>query len=61
MIYAASWAMRMLVEELLSTGTTACLLDRMIAFNEFNRPVDLDEIRSAEAKFYKDIMKSQTP
>ena len=37
------------------------LLDRMITFNEFNRLVDLDEIRSAEAKFYKDIMKSQTP
>ncbi len=55
MVYAASWAMRSLAKELSETGTTAGFLDRMITFNDFNSLVGLEEIRSMEAVFYKDM------
>lgn len=58
MVYAASWAMRSLAKELFDTGTTEGFLDRMISFNDFNKLVGLDQIRSREARFYKDIANS---
>ncbi len=54
MVYAASWAMRMLAGELHASGTTDGFRDRMITFDDFNRLVGLDEIRAKEAKYNVD-------
>ncbi len=53
-LYAASWAMRAVMEDLYRTGSTAGFMNRMITFDQFNELVGLDRIRTAEALYYKD-------
>lgn len=55
-LYAAAWAVRQVMEELKRSGTTRGSLDRMISFAEFNRLVGLQQIRDAEATYYKDLL-----
>jgi methylisocitrate lyase len=59
-LYAAAWAVRRVMEELRTAGTTRGCLDRMISFAEFNRLVELEKIRSAEAIYYSDLLAKQS-
>ncbi|MFH1123313.1 MAG: oxaloacetate decarboxylase [Pseudomonadota bacterium] len=56
-LYAASWAVRRVMEELISKGTTKDLVGQMIPFSEFNQLIGLNEIREKEASYYKDLLK----
>lgn len=50
-LYMATQAVREAMAELKKTGTTAGLIDRMLAFHEFNELVGLKEFRALEAKY----------
>lgn len=50
--YAIAKTARDVLAHLLRNGTTAGLEDRMIAFEEFNRLVGLEEIRAGERRYY---------
>jgi 2,3-dimethylmalate lyase len=51
-LYAAAWAVKVLLEELKEEGTTRVSAERMIAFSDFNRFIGLSEIREKEAHYY---------
>ncbi len=51
-LYAAAWAVRKLMEELMDRGTTRLFIDRMITFNNFNDLMGLDEVREKELYYY---------
>jgi 2-methylisocitrate lyase-like PEP mutase family enzyme len=50
-LYMATQAMREAVKELKDTGTTAGLVDRMLAFHEFNDLVGLKDFQALERKY----------
>ena len=52
-LYAASWAVRRLMEELMDHGTTKGSMDKMITFNDFNELVGLPLLREKELYFYQ--------
>lgn len=51
-LYAASWAVKRLMEELMDHGTTKGSIDKMIPFNEFNELVGLSTLREKEQSYY---------
>jgi carboxyvinyl-carboxyphosphonate phosphorylmutase len=59
-LYAAAWAVRSVMEELMTTGTTKGFMDRMITFSDFNQLIGLDEIREKESHYYKELF-AQNP
>lgn len=52
-LFAAAYAVRGVLEELMKTGTTAGYRDRMYSFDDFNRLVGLDDLREKESSFFK--------
>jgi methylisocitrate lyase len=52
-VYAAAWAVRQVMDELKTSGTTKGYLDRMVSFEEFNHLVGLQQIREAESIYYQ--------
>jgi carboxyvinyl-carboxyphosphonate phosphorylmutase len=56
-LYAAAWAVRQVMEELISKGTTAGYMNKMFTFNEFNHMIGLSEILEKEKYYYSDILK----
>ena len=50
-LYVTAKAVWGLMHELKEKGTTAGMLDRMIAFEEFNKLIGLPEIRQIEARY----------
>ena len=54
-LYAAAWAVRSVMEELMTTGTTKGFMDRMITFSDFNQLIGLDEVRKKESHYYKEL------
>jgi carboxyvinyl-carboxyphosphonate phosphorylmutase len=50
-LYAAARAVRDVLAELKAEGTTECVIDRMIAFEEFNRLVGLPEYQELESRY----------
>lgn len=54
-LYAASWAVKKVVEELSNRGTTRDLLDKMITFHDFNELMGLAKVRESEL-FYKNSL-----
>jgi 2,3-dimethylmalate lyase len=56
-LYAMAWAVRWVMRELSSTGTTKGCFERMTLFNEFNQLVGLQEIRDMEAHYYHDLLR----
>jgi len=55
-LFAAAYAVKGVLEELIKTGTTAGYRDRMYSFDDFNRLVGLDYLREKESSFYKKAM-----
>jgi methylisocitrate lyase len=55
-IYATAFTVRRLMEELYRTGTTRGYLEHMIAFDDFNRLIGLENVRETEALYYKDLI-----
>lgn len=55
-VYAAAAAVRRVMTELFSHGTTAGCMDEMIVFEQFNNLVGLEQVRAREAGYYKDII-----
>lgn len=51
--FITAQAMKMLMEEIKSSGTTKKLLNQMISFGEFNDLIGLNEIQELEAKFVR--------
>ena len=51
--YTVTLAVTRLMEQLKATGTTAGMLDQMIAFSEFNELIGLPQIRETEAVYVK--------
>ena len=56
-LYAAAWAVRQVMEELVSEGTTAGYMDKMLTFNEFNQMIGLGEYLEKEKYYYSDLLK----
>lgn len=54
-VYAAAWAVRMVMEELAARGTTTGTRDKMITFNDFNQLVGLEDVRANERRYYKEL------
>jgi methylisocitrate lyase len=50
-LYAAAWAVRHVMEELMTSGSTAGCMDKMITFEDFNQLLGLDKIREKENFF----------
>ncbi|QDR82481.1 isocitrate lyase/PEP mutase family protein [Sporomusa termitida] len=51
--YTMTLAITRLMENLKATGTTAGMLDQMVAFTEFNELIGLPQIRATEAAYVK--------
>ncbi len=51
-LYAAAWAVKGVLEELMDKGTTRGYIDKMITFNDFNQFIGLGEIRTKESQYY---------
>lgn len=51
--YTVTLAVTRLMENLKATGTTAGMLDQMVAFSEFNELIGLPQIRAIEATYVK--------
>ena len=56
-LYAAAWAVRNVMEELYTTGSTIGSIDTMISFDNFNQLLGLVEIREKESFYYNEIFK----
>jgi len=54
-LYAAAWAVKQAMDELMAKGTTAGYMDRMIHFHEFNELMDLNNLRKKESSFYEGL------
>lgn len=54
-LYAAAWAVKQAMDELMAKGTTAGCMDRMIHFHEFNELMDLNNLRKKENSFYEGL------
>ena len=52
-LFAASWAVRRAMRELIQFGSTFHSMDKMIPFGEFNQLLGLTEIREREDYYYK--------
>lgn len=59
-LYVAAWAVRSVMEELITKGTTKGFMDKMITFNDFNKLIGLDEIRKKESYYYKDLFEQNS-
>ena len=59
-LYAAAWAVRQVMEELIAKGTTAGYMNKMITFNEFNDMIGLHEILGKEKHYYMNFLKRQS-
>ena len=51
--YAVAKVVGDLMSELATTGTTAGFSSRMVSFDEFNRLIDLDRLRSLERSYFQ--------
>jgi methylisocitrate lyase len=59
-LYAAAWAVRQVMEELISKGTTAGYMNKMFSFNEFNQMIGLDEYLEKEKYYYSSLLKKRS-
>jgi methylisocitrate lyase len=57
-LYAAAWAVRKVMRELLMAGTTLHSMDFMLNFSDFNQLIGLNEIREKERYYYKDLFEA---
>ena len=55
-LYAATWAVRSIMKELFTTGTTKGFMDRMITFDEFNQLIGLDDVLKEESYYYRELL-----
>jgi len=54
--FAASYAIKKVMEEIYRTGTTKAYTDRMSLFHELDRIVGLDKVREVETYYYKGLL-----
>jgi len=54
-LYAATWAVRSIMKELFTRGTTKGFMDRMITFDEFNQLIGLDDILKEQSYYYREL------
>jgi len=59
-LYAAAWGVRMVIQGLATSGTTAGCMEKMITFSAFNELVGLEKVRATEAYYYKDLFEKLT-
>jgi methylisocitrate lyase len=52
-LYAAAWAIKCVMKELITSGTTREFMDKMITFDDFNKLIGLNKIREQETNYYK--------
>ena len=56
-LYAASWAVQNVMDELMRTGTTRGIMDKMFLFNEFNELMGVKEYLSKEHDYLRGLLK----
>ena len=56
-LYAAGWAVKGVMEELMKTGTTKGFLDNMFKFHDFNELMGLKKFIETESLYLKDLLK----
>ena len=54
--FAASWAIKKVMEEIYHKGVTTAFWDSMIMFKGVDEIVGLDKVREVEAYYYKDVL-----
>jgi 2,3-dimethylmalate lyase len=59
-LLAAAWAVKHVMEELITNGTTLAYVDKMIGFTDFNQFIGLDDVREKEKYYYKDVLSQTT-
>jgi methylisocitrate lyase len=59
-LYAAAWAVKLVMGELISKGTTAGYLNKMFSFNEFNQMIGLGEYIEKEKYYYSNLLKKRS-
>jgi methylisocitrate lyase len=55
-LYAATWAVKNVMKELMSKGTTEGYMDRMYDFNGFNNLMDVDKFLEKERLYLRDLL-----
>lgn len=58
-LFAAAWAVRHVMEELITNGTTLGYMDKMITFTDFNQLIGINEVREKESYYYKDLLRGK--
>ncbi|MBW2000503.1 MAG: hypothetical protein JRJ29_21420 [Deltaproteobacteria bacterium] len=53
-LYAAAWAIKGVMEELVTTGTTRGYMDRMYNFSSFNKLMGLERFLEKERSYLED-------
>ncbi|MBW2031288.1 MAG: isocitrate lyase/phosphoenolpyruvate mutase family protein [Deltaproteobacteria bacterium] len=56
-LYAAAWAVRGVMDELIRTGTTKGYMDRMHNFSSFNELMGLEKFLEKENSYLKELLK----
>jgi methylisocitrate lyase len=56
-LYAAAWAVKGVMEELMKKGTTKGFLDNMFKFHEFNKLMGLKKFMETESLYLSDLIK----
>ncbi len=59
-LYAAAWAVRKVMEELLAKGTTAGCINKMLTFNDFNHMIGFPAVMEKEKYYYMNLLKKQS-
>jgi 2,3-dimethylmalate lyase len=59
-LYAAAYGVRLAMDALFKTGTTAGCMDRMIPFADFNHLVGLEKVRATETHYCRELFEKST-
>jgi methylisocitrate lyase len=56
-LYAAAWAVKGVMEELMNTGTTKGYMDRMYSFPGFNELMGVEKLLEKEGYYLRSLLK----
>jgi 2,3-dimethylmalate lyase len=59
-LYAAAYGVRLAMDALYKTGTTAGYMDKMITFSHFNHLVGLEKVRARETYYCRELFEKLT-
>ncbi len=59
-LYAAAYGVRLAMDALIKTGSTAGCMDRMVTFADFNQLVGLEKVRATETHYCRELFEKST-